>query len=73
MRERNSQPNASQPIDLTTLAADVPVPPQGHPLLELPGSSPGDFPNLEMTREQMALKIFALEIRVAELEAKYGR
>ncbi len=56
------------PVDLTTLGAATPLPPQDHPIYAGPLKSASDgFPDLNMSKQQMAAKIFTLEAQVARL------
>lgn len=60
-------------IDLTKVAADVPLPPADHPFWNGDIKSATDgFPDLNLTRQQMAAKIFTLEYQVARLARLLG-
>jgi hypothetical protein len=61
------------PVDLTTLGAVTPLPPPDHAIFAGPIKSASDgFPDLNMSREQMASKILALEYQVKKLCAHLG-
>lgn len=62
-----------EPVDLTVEGAAVKLPPPDHPFWDGPIKSASDgFPDLRMTREQMAARIFVLEARLSKLAATLG-
>lgn len=61
------------PIDLTALGAAVDLPPPEHPFWEGPlKSATLGFPDYNMSREQMAAKIYVLETQMARLASLLG-
>jgi hypothetical protein len=58
----------AEPVDLTTLGAGVSLPHPSHPIFSEP------FPHsIEMSKEEMALKITVLENRLAAIEQWIAR
>lgn len=61
----------AMPVDLTTLGADVPLPPADSAFYAgLKRAS--DIPSLNLSREEMAMRICSLEFLVAKLYRKLG-
>lgn len=59
---------STRPVDLTTLAASVDLPPEDHPIFAGPIKSATDgFPDMNMSKAQMVAKITTLEFQVARL------
>lgn len=57
-----------QPIDLTTYAADVPLPPQDHPIFSGPIKQASDIPSLDWPRERIVQELIMHDFRLRELE-----
>jgi len=66
-------PADTPPLDLTTLGAETPLPPRDHAIYAGAIKSASDgFPDLNMSRQQMAAKIFTLEAQVSRLFKQLG-
>lgn len=64
----------SEPVNLTTLAADVELS-KDHPIYSggLVNSATADFPRLDLSIEEICLELFELRARIAKLEQDNGQ
>lgn len=61
------------PVDLTTLGAVGTLPPKSHPIYDTGAiRSASDFPDLNLTSQELALQMYVLKFQVASLARLLG-